>query len=182
MNRIKRILIGGSAGSLPQLSDLLLQSEGALPPIVGAFHRSSDFYIESYIKNIPQISLINVENPVKIKPNGIYVSSGQYHLLLEERGSIARVYDDDRFSYGKPSIDLLFYSCVGIEARSTLAILLSGANSDGAMGLEALSSAGAKCCVMEPNECQFRSLADSALRLTPSALIINKYSSLKAMI
>jgi two-component system, chemotaxis family, protein-glutamate methylesterase/glutaminase len=182
MNTIKRILIGGSAGSLPQLSNLLLQSEGLLPPIVGAFHRTSEFYIESYLKSIPWVTPVNVDIPVKIKPNRIYVSGSQYHLLLEERGAIARLYDDDKFSYGKPSIDLLFCSCTGIEARSTLAILLSGANSDGAMGLKVLKLAGAKCCVMEPNECQFRNLTDTALKLTPNAVVINKNSSLKAMI
>jgi len=184
MSEINRILIGGSAGSIENLQYLLHDLEFTnLPPVVCAIH---------YSGTLPLLSTLNikgsdfnvkyVERPLTLERRTIYVPHNNYHIILEENGDQVRLFEGESFSYSKPSIDLLFLSCLGQEAKTTLAILLSGANTDGQQGFLELSRAGAMCAVVNPDISQFSTMPSAGLKAVPSAYIVNKKDTINSLI
>lgn len=173
MGLIKRILMGGSAGSFEQMLTLLSDANHPLfPPVVFVMHLSesftSDELVRAFSKATP-LKVVPVHHHEHIKPGHLYIPSGHYHMTLVDQGRRVQLFDDEPFCYSKPSIDLLFQSCLGTEAKSTMAVVLSGANADGVQGLKALSQAGAQCVVIEPSECLFDLMPRAALQEVPTA-------------
>ncbi|MCV2885015.1 hypothetical protein OE749_09930 [Aestuariibacter sp. AA17] len=172
----KRILIGGSAGSFEQVSQLLsAESLYHCPPIIFIMHLSENYDAKNLcnaFQSLVHIKCKLVQNHDWIESDTLYIADGRYHVLLDNDGQRFRLYDDEPFHYAKPSIDLLFESCCGSEAKSTLAIVLSGANSDGSTGLKKLFDAGAHCCIASPNNTPHSAMPTSALHTVPNAEVL----------
>jgi two-component system, chemotaxis family, protein-glutamate methylesterase/glutaminase len=165
--RFARILIGGSAGSIELVENLLSGTSAiVLPPIVYACHIMNDNSVNRMCELLNKKLPLNVsiaEPGEKLVSNNLYLAPAGYHILLEDNGETFRYFDDGPFLSSKPSINLCFMSCCGREARSTLAIIASGANSDGAEGIRALSLRGATCAVADPHTCQFDMMPKAAI-------------------
>jgi len=184
MSEINRILIGGSAGSIDNLQYLLREQECiSLPPVVCAIHYSGSLPLLATLNTDKAgIKVKCVDSPLTIKSNTIYIPHNNYHIILEENGSRVRLYDGESFSFSKPSIDLLFLSCLGQEAKTTLAILLSGANTDGQQGFLELNRAGATCAVVASDISQFSMMPDAGLEVVPSAHVISQEDTIYSLI
>jgi two-component system, chemotaxis family, protein-glutamate methylesterase/glutaminase len=174
---IERIIIGGSAGSLEQLLILFSYTqERKLPPVIYACHMLDGEDVmhlkDSLASNLP--IAVNIAEPNQtLMAGNLYITPGKYHLILEEQGNVCRYYDDEPYNCSKPSIDLLLFSCCGIEAQTTCAFLLSGANNDGAAGFAKLANLGATCLVADPEQSLFPMMPQSALKAVPDAHIID---------
>ncbi len=177
---VNRILIGGSAGSINQVSELLGELEPAkAPPIVLLIHLEGSAQQDRLCEVVSEMldfSCHIARNGMRLEAGKLYTPLAEYHLLIEPETNTCRLFDDEPYSYSKPSIDLLFSSCVGPEARHTLAILLSGANKDGAQGLADLHAEGAFCAVADPELSLFPTMPASALRLSPGVRVLNPVS------
>ncbi|MDX1452195.1 MAG: chemotaxis protein CheB [Oleiphilaceae bacterium] len=174
---MRRILVGGSAGSINQLKSLLGELKpAATPPIVLLVHLSS---MTSHDRMCEVVSeMLNypcavAQHGTRLEAGKIYMPQASYHLLVEPVSNVCQFYDDDAYCFAKPSIDLLFSSCVGPEAAYTLAVLLSGANDDGATGLAGLHTAGALCAVADPDLSVFPKMPLSALERQPGLRVLN---------
>lgn len=145
------IVVGASAGGLRALEVLL----GALPrgfpiPIVAVQHRareSSDTYAEVLGKGTP-LPVREVEDDDKLRAPGVYLAPPDYHVLIEP-GRVALSIDDP-VSYSRPSIDVLFESAADVYGARVCAVLLTGANADGAKGLMRIKQAGGYAIVQDP--------------------------------
>lgn len=146
------IVVGASAGGLRALEVLL----GALPrgfpiPIVAVQHRareSSDTYAEVLGKGTP-LPVREVEDDDKLRAPGVYLAPPDYHVLIEP-GRVALSIDDP-VSYSRPSIDVLFESAADVYGARVCAVLLTGANADGAKGLMRIKQAGGYAIVQDPH-------------------------------
>jgi two-component system chemotaxis response regulator CheB len=63
----------------------------------------------------------------------------------------------------RPSIDVLFESAAEVFETSLIAVLLSGANSDGAQGMVCVKQLGGLGIVLSPQECEFNTMGRAAL-------------------
>jgi two-component system, chemotaxis family, protein-glutamate methylesterase/glutaminase len=182
-NRFERILIGGSAGSLALVEKLLSGSPWLdLPPIVYACHIMNDNSVNQMCELLAQKLPLNVSIATpggELVNNNLYLAPAGYHILLEENGTTFRYFDDGPFLSSKPSINLFFMSCCGREARTTLAIICGGANSDGAEGIRALKLRGASCAVADPEHCQFDMMPKAAIKALDEFHIIPHSSERK---
>ena len=167
MNNIKAIVIGGSAGSFPVASDIL----GALPkdfpyPIIFGMHRLK------HIKNgfaealqlRSKIPVLEPEDKDKIRKGQAYVAPANYHLMTE-LGNTFALSTDEMVHHSRPSIDVLFESAAYNFGNKMVAIILSGANKDGAKGMEYAHKKGAFTIVQEPNDCRVPTMTKAALNL-----------------
>lgn len=183
MSRFKRILIGGSAGSITLVEKLLSGSPWLnLPPIVYACHIMDDDSVNRMCELLAQKLPLNVSIATPggdLVKNNLYLAPAGYHILLEDSGKTFRYFDDGPFLSSKPSINLFFMSCCGREARSTLAIIGGGANSDGAEGIRALSLRGASCAIADPEYCQFDMMPRAAINALDEFQIIPHSSERK---
>ena len=93
-----------------------------------------------------------------------------YHLLVEPGMFALSV--DERVQYARPSIDVLFESAADAYGMGVVAIVLTGANEDGAAGLARVKQQGGVAIVQDPRTAERRAMPEAALAATePDAVL-----------
>lgn len=168
------LIIGGSAGSLEVLIKTLPQLKPLRNiPLVIVLHRknSEDNLLEDLVAAKTIIPVIETEDKTPVARGNIYIAPPDYHLLFENNGEIA-LDISDKVNYSRPSIDVVFESAAAEYGSGVTAVLLSGANADGAEGLVAVQAAGGTTVVQNPDTCEIPFMPQSALnKLVPDVLI-----------
>ena len=146
------VVVGTSAGGLKALDVLL----GALPadfplPIVTVQHRSresSDAYA-SVIGASTKLPVHEIDDGDALVGPGVFLAPPDYHVIVEPgRLSLST---EETVAYSRPSIDVLFETAADAYGARVLAILLTGANADGAKGLVRVKQAGGTAIVQDPH-------------------------------
>lgn len=176
------IIIGGSAGSIPVCVSLLKALPINMPiPVVLIIHRMRNIVSEldkllSRETGIKKIS--EPEDKQAINKGKVYLAPQNYHLLFEEDNSFSLDYSAP-VHYSRPSIDVSFESAAEMYGKRVLAILLSGANADGAKGLNYLVEKGADCIVQDPATAQYPAMPNSAIALTSKLNIMDELAMIQ---
>lgn len=79
----------------------------------------------------------------------VYIAPPNYHLLIESDHTFS-LSVDNRVCFVRPSIDVLFCAAADVYQARLMGIILTGANSDGALGLTAIKKAGGITLVQTP--------------------------------
>jgi two-component system chemotaxis response regulator CheB len=150
------LLIGGSAGSLEVLFKLLPKLKPNLHfPVILVLHRRSS--AESSLSDLLSTKIDaptkEVEDKDAILPGNAYLAPADYHLLIEKDHSFSLDYSE-KINFSRPSIDVTFESAADIYGPGVVAILLSGANEDGTLGLQEIKKAGGTIVVQDPDSAQ----------------------------
>jgi two-component system chemotaxis response regulator CheB len=85
-----------------------------------------------------------------IEPGTLYFAGPGYHLSVEQDRSLS-LSQEDRVHYSRPAIDYLFASAADAYGRGPAAVLLTGANEDGARP-GAGQASGGTTVVQDPDE------------------------------
>ena len=99
-------------------------------------------------KNFP-LNFKEADEKEEIRPGTIYIAPPNYHLLIENDGSFS-LSVDEKVSYARPSIDVLFETAAMAFKQQVIGIILTGSNHDGAAGLKAIKDCGGLCIVQDP--------------------------------
>lgn len=170
------ILIGGSAGSIPVCISLLkVLSTKKDIPVVLIIHRMRNIVSELdklLTRETGSTKITEPEDKQAIIKGKLYLAPQNYHLLFEEDHSFSLDYSDP-VHYSRPSIDVSFESAGRTYGSRVLAILLSGANADGAEGLSFLSDLGAECIVQNPNSAQYPVMPAAAIAFGKKIQVMN---------
>jgi two-component system chemotaxis response regulator CheB len=162
------IVIGGSAGSFQTVVKLLSVLPKDYPfPILLCLHRmrsvrhgfSDALSIKSNKKVIEPYDKQTIDNEC------IFLAPANYHLLVDPQGTLS-LSTEELINNSRPAIDLLFESAAQSYRRNLLAILLSGANRDGAKGLQAVKKYKGTCIVQDPEESLISTMPSAALQTT----------------
>jgi two-component system chemotaxis response regulator CheB len=152
LKRYEIVVVGGSAGSFPVVNTLLEHISPRFRfPIVFALHRLRDKR-EGFSEALEYKSKIPVREPEDKEPilkGTAYIAPSNYHLLVETDGRFA-LSITDLVQFSRPSIDVLFESVADVYGPNALAIILSGANRDGAEGMRRLKRKGATTVIQNP--------------------------------
>lgn len=170
----KVVIIGGSAGSLQVLMNVL----PAIPmlhsfAIVIVLHRraSDDLTLEELIKIKTKIPVKIIEDKTPFIPGYLYVAPANYHLLFEKNNTIA-LDTSEKVNYSRPSIDVSFESAAEIYGSNLVGILLSGSNSDGTAGLQAIQKAGGIVIIQNPTSAEMAYMPKHAIKnMTPDYIL-----------
>jgi two-component system, chemotaxis family, protein-glutamate methylesterase/glutaminase len=149
----RMVVIGGSAGSL----EVVLRMFSALPQHTGAsfiivFHRknTNDSILTELLGLRTKMNVLEVEDKEPILPDSIYIAPPDYHLLLEDEKTFA-LDSSEKVQFSRPSIDVTMESVAEVYGRKAIGILLSGANADGAKGLQSIKDSGGIALVQDPS-------------------------------
>jgi two-component system, chemotaxis family, protein-glutamate methylesterase/glutaminase len=157
MSRIPKLLvIGGSAGSLDVLMQVLPEMDPGWPlAMVIVLHRKndSDTLLTDLLAAKTKLPVKEAEEKDVLSAGRIYVAPSDYHLLIEPDGSLT-LDASEKVHYSRPSIDVTFMSAAEIFGSSLYCILLSGANNDGAEGLQTVKELGGFIAVQDPAEAE----------------------------
>ncbi|MCK8143134.1 chemotaxis protein CheB [Flavobacterium sp. I-SCBP12n] len=162
----KVLIIGGSAGSLHALMDILPN----LPAIrsfalVIVLHRkhSHDVTLEELLKIKSKTPLKFIEDKMPFEPGFLYVVPSNYHLLFEKNGTLA-LDSSEKVNYSRPSIDVSFEAAAEIYSSNVIGILLSGSNADGTAGLQAIQKSGGTVVVQNPTSADMPFMPNNAIQ------------------
>lgn len=173
-NDCKILIIGGSAGSLEVLLNIIPQLENIRPfALMLVLHRKSseDNTLEELISFKTAIPVKEVEDKTVIAPGSIYIAPADYHLLFEKDCTIS-LDVSEKINYSRPSIDVAFESAAEVYGNTVTAILLSGANADGSAGLKAVKKAGGTVLVQKPSTAEMPFMPQSAINsMEPDAVL-----------
>ncbi len=167
-NQYKAIVIGGSAGSFQVISSILqnLPADFALP-IVMCLHRLKHVrngFTEAL--NIKSNKIIEEpEDKTPIKKGKVYLAPANYHLGIE-LGNTFAVSTEEMVNNSRPAIDITFQSASYVYKNKLIGILLSGANKDGAAGMQKIVERGGLSIVQDPEECLIDTMPTAALNIT----------------
>jgi two-component system CheB/CheR fusion protein len=157
------VAIGASAGGIHALQSLF----AALPPDTGAAfvvvvhldpeHRSE---MPAILRTRTQMPVVQVGEHTKLQANHVYVIPPDRRLQMIEHEVSAMVFDEPR---GQRSPIDLFFRSLAEQLGDGFAVILSGAGSDGAIGVRAVKESGGIILVQDPNEAEYASMPRSAI-------------------
>jgi two-component system chemotaxis response regulator CheB len=169
------VMIGGSAGSLPVLLEIVESlPAGFTIPVVIVLHRlknvSSD--MEKILEDSQQhMKIGEPEDKEPIRQKHMYLAPQNYHLLIETEKIFSLDYSE-LVHFSRPSIDVSFESAAKVFGKNLTAVLLSGANQDGAAGIAAVAAAGGKVIVQDPAYSEYPAMPLAAIEKTNDILIL----------
>ncbi|MCP1511193.1 MULTISPECIES: chemotaxis protein CheB [Pseudomonas] len=171
---IEAIVVGASAGGV----EALLSIFGELPqgfalPIIAVLHlpdeRRSQL-AEVFARRL-RIPVREARDKEAIEPGTLYFAGPGYHLSVEQDRSLS-LSQEERVHHSRPSIDFLFTSAADAYGSGLLAILLTGANQDGARGLAYVKQQHGITVVQDPAEARVDVMPRAALALqTPDHIL-----------
>jgi two-component system chemotaxis response regulator CheB len=164
----KAIIIGGSAGSFPVITQILAALPKNFPiPLFLSLHRlkhiRTGFDEALAIKS--KLPIIEPDDKEFIKPGMIYLAPANYHMYIELGNNIA-LSTEEVVNHSRPSIDLSFMSAAYSYKDKLIGIVLSGANKDGAAGIKNIKDAGGLTIVQDPADCQVKTMTTAAMKST----------------
>lgn len=179
----KVVIIGGSAGSLNALMQILpdLSKLNGFAVVI-VLHRKStdDQTLEELIALKSSITVKIVEDKVPLVPGYIYVAPSNYHLLFEKNDTLS-LDISEKINYSRPSIDVSFESASEIYGEALVGILLSGSNTDGTYGLKAIKAAGGTIVVQNPTVAEMPFMPHNAILNTNPDFVLDNQEILKLL-
>lgn len=162
---VKVIAIGGSAGSLEVLFQLLpLLRDDIKVSILIVLHRrnSADSSLSELLASKCHLPLHEADDKDVIQAGHIYLAPSDYHLLVEKDHTLS-LDDSEKVNYSRPSLDVTFESAADVYGPALTGIVLSGANDDGTLGLQAIKKMGGTIIVQDPETAQIPIMPQNAL-------------------
>lgn len=160
------VVLGMSAGGLKALEIVLGRLPSTFPvPLVAVQHRareSTDAYAQ-VVASQTQLPVREVFDDEPLIAPGVYLAPPDYHVFVEPgRLSLST---DEPVAYGRPSIDVLFESAADAYGDAVIAVLMTGANSDGARGVLRVKEAGGYVIVQDPSTAEVPAMPAAALAI-----------------
>jgi two-component system chemotaxis response regulator CheB len=171
---IELVVIGGSAGGVDALIGLL--------PVLPTSFRSSVVCIlhvpPDRESRLAELFELRAALPVReardkesIEPGVIYFAGSGYHLSVE-RDRTFSLSCEPPVQFARPAIDVLMESSADAYGPAMAAILLTGANFDGADGMCRVRERGGLTIVQDPDEAQASAMPGEAIRRCAPHLVL----------
>lgn len=159
------IVIGGSAGALQPVLDLVRDLPADLPAAVCVvIHTSpqSPGRLPDIVQRASKLPCKYPEDGEPIRPGHVYLAPADRHLLIEPgRLRLTRGPRENGF---RPAIDPMFRTAARAYGPRAAGVVLSGSLDDGSYGLEVIKQAGGLAIVQDPDDAMMSSMPHSALR------------------
>jgi two-component system chemotaxis response regulator CheB len=168
---MRAVAIGGSAGAVQALSRILPALPANYPlPVLIVVHvpPDRDNALVPLFQAKCRVEVKEAEDKEPAAAGVVYFAPSDYHLLVEADGSLS-LSSDELVNHSRPSIDVLFEACADAYGTTVAAVLLTGANHDGARGLSAVAEAGGMAVVQDPSDAYAAAMPNAGLSACPSA-------------
>ena len=159
------IIIGGSWGGMEAVIKIVKDLPVLFPlPIIIVVHRQKN--VESslceVIKKNTKLSVKEITDKDGLKSGTIYLVPANYHVFIEKDKTFSLDVSEN-VMFSRPSIDVVFESAGLIYKNKLIAILLTGANTDGSEGLKTISKLGGLTIVQDPKEAVSKTMPLTAI-------------------
>jgi two-component system chemotaxis response regulator CheB len=159
------VVIGGSAGGLPALTELMAH----LPPqfdacVLVVMHTSagSDGVLPIIVARATTLPVQFASDRDPIQSGRIYIAPADHHMIVAADG--IRVVQGPAENGFRPAIDPLFRTAARAFGPRVIGVVLSGALADGTYGLSMVKHLGGIAIAQDPEEATSPSMPLSAIR------------------
>ncbi len=171
---IEAVVIGASAGGFEALFAVLKGLPASYPmPLVAVLHlpETHESRLAELFGYRLSLQVREARDKETLEAGVLYFAPSGYHLSIENDRSFS-LSCEDRVNYARPSIDVLFASAADAYGKSLAAVLLTGANYDGAAGLAGIRIAGGLTIVQDPSTAEVATMPEAAIRrMTPDLIL-----------
>jgi two-component system chemotaxis response regulator CheB len=150
--RVDAVVIGASAGAVEALGQLLPLLPATLHvPVIIVVHvpASRASLLAELFAPKCVLGVREAQDKLPLGESTIWFAPAGYHLLIERELTFALSLDGP-VNFSRPSIDVLFESASDVFKERLLALVLTGANQDGALGAKVIHDAGGLVGVQDP--------------------------------
>ncbi len=148
----KFVLIGASTGGVEALEYILSSMPSNCPPILITQHMPSQFlykFADRLNRICKPLVRLAAEGDRPAAGEVLIAPGGETHLVLTRQDRLEiGLQRGPRHSGHRPSVDRMFLSAAPLAERA-VAVILTGMGYDGAEGMAALRSGGAKCIAQD---------------------------------
>ncbi|MBV9567083.1 MAG: PAS domain-containing protein, partial [Hyphomicrobiales bacterium] len=155
--------IGASAGGIRALQaffEVLPADTGAAFVVIVHLDPQSRSDLSGILATRTRMPVLQVEASAKLQANRVYVIPPDRRLQISDHEISAAEFEEPRGQ--RAPIDLFFRS-LAQQHGDGFAVILTGAGSDGAIGVTAVKEAGGIILVQEPSEAEYPSMPRSAI-------------------
>ena len=167
MIRPSLVVVGSSWGGMEALGRLLGDLVPGFPvPIAVVQHRSKGApagVMTRYLADRSPLRIVEAEDKDPIEAGHVYLAPPDYHLLIDD-GALALSLDAP-VAYSRPSVDVLFESAAECYGPELVAVILTGANSDGSAGALRVRQAGGRVLAQDPKEAERADMPVAAISI-----------------
>lgn len=159
------IVIGGSAGALQALQELIAKLPANFPAAIAiVLHQaqSQPGHLPDILNRCGVLPAQHAKEGEPIELGRIYVAPPDFHLLVERgRLKLSRGPKENRF---RPSIDPLFRTAARAYGPQVIGIILSGLLDDGTLGLMRVKQFRGIAIAQDPTTADAPDMPNSAIR------------------
>ena len=163
--KIRAVVIGASWGGIEASIQVLkaLPQDFPVPVfLVQHLRASPENRLPKVLGQRVKLPVLSPEDKETIEAGHVYVAPPGYHMLVDDDGTLALSLHWPVF-YSRPSVDELFFSAGHIYGAGTLAVLLTGANEDGAEGMHYIARRGGYTLAQDPDTAEAPVMPASAI-------------------
>jgi len=120
-------------------------------------HRSD---LSSILAARTAMTVKQVQNRIRIEPNHVYLIPPNRQLIVSDGALDTCDFDKQR---GKRAPIDFFFRSLATRPGGLFAVILTGAGSDGALGVKAIKEAGGVILVQDPDDAEYPSMPRSAI-------------------
>lgn len=176
----KVIVVGGSAGGIEALCDLLKDLPPDLPaPVLAVIHiGEGENMLPAVLQRCTKLEVVSAGAPEPLRDGRVYIAPPNRHLAVHDGCALAA--HGPRENRHRPAIDALFRSAARAYRSEVIGVIVSGALEDGVAGSLAIEARGGTIMVQEPGEAQNAEMPSNVLRQvkTQYRLPINEIAAL----
>ena len=168
------VIVAGSAGGV----DALLQVLPGLPaqlqaPVICMLHlpANRDSRLAELFAARLAVPVVEAADKQPVEEGVVYFAGAGYHLSIEEDRTFS-LSCEPPVHFARPAIDVLLSSAADVYGAGLAAILLTGANHDGADGMAQVHARGGLTVVQDPAEAQVATMPQRAIDIDRPDLVL----------
>ena len=172
--RVELVVIGGSAGGVDALFQLLPAIPAGFQPSVACILHvppDRDSRLAELFEMRSALPVREARDKEPLQPGVIYFAGSGYHLSVE-RDRCFSLSCEPPVQFARPAIDVLMESAADAYGPALAGILLTGANHDGAEGMCRIRERGGLTVVQDPGEAQASAMPNEAIRRCAPHLVL----------
>ncbi len=161
--RFQTVGIGASAGgvnALQRFFEVLPNDLDAAFVVVVHLDPAHESELPAILATRTKMPVKQVAGRTRLEPGRVYVIPPNRQLLITDQHLALAEFDEPRWQ--RAPIDLFFRS-LAAQRGDDFAIVLSGAGSDGAVGIKAMKEAGGIIIVQDPDEAEYSAMPRAAI-------------------
>ncbi|MCQ6557899.1 protein-glutamate methylesterase/protein-glutamine glutaminase [Paenibacillus mendelii] len=151
------VAIGTSTGGPRALHEVISSLPGSFPAPVLVVQHMPPKFTHSLAQRLNTFSALHVkeaEGGERVYAGIVYIAPGGFHMELakDASGYYIKLTQSEPRSGHRPSVDVMFESCVPYPELQRHSVIMTGMGSDGVKGMKALKDSGAQSAIAEAEE------------------------------